>query len=46
MFYVENSREPIKCGDSIRLLHVSTRKNLHSHLFASPLSNNQEVSIT
>ena len=35
---------PIKCGDSFRLFHLSTRRNLHSHLFMSPLSNNQEVS--
>lgn len=24
--------------------HLSTKRNLHSHLFQSPLSNNQEVS--
>lgn len=36
--------EPIKCGSKIRLEHVSTQKNLHSHLFKSPLSGNQEVS--
>ncbi|CAF2996838.1 unnamed protein product [Rotaria socialis] len=35
---------PIKCDSIIRLLHVATRKNLHSHDFASPLSYNQEVS--
>lgn len=35
---------PIKCGSSIRLEHLSTGKNLHSHLFPSPLSGNQEVS--
>lgn len=35
---------PVKCGDTIRLLHIATRRNLHSHLFQSPLSNNQEVS--
>lgn len=35
---------PVKCGDSIRLEHVDTRKNLHSHLFKAPLSGNQEVS--
>mmetsp|Transcript_12203 Transcript_12203/g.18433 ORF Transcript_12203/g.18433 Transcript_12203/m.18433 type:complete len:227 (+) Transcript_12203:36-716(+) len=34
----------IKCGDHIRLQHLSTGKNLHSHLFKSPLTNNQEVS--
>ena len=37
-------RMPVKCGDTIRLLHIATRRNLHSHLFQSPLSNNQEVS--
>lgn len=35
---------PIKCGESIRLEHVDTKKNLHSHLFRAPLSGNQEVS--
>ncbi|XP_046392508.1 stromal cell-derived factor 2 [Ischnura elegans] len=36
--------EPIKCGDQIRLEHTTTQKNLHSHIFASPLSGNQEIS--
>jgi dolichyl-phosphate-mannose--protein O-mannosyl transferase len=36
--------QPIKCGDVVRLTHLATKKNLHSHLFQSPLSNNQEVS--
>lgn len=36
--------EPIKCGDTIRLLHIATRKNLHSHFFQSPLTRNQEIS--
>ncbi|XP_058454249.1 stromal cell-derived factor 2-like protein 1 isoform X2 [Malaya genurostris] len=36
--------EPIKCGDTIRLHHLATNKNLHSHHFQSPLSGNQEVS--
>ncbi|XP_022091175.1 stromal cell-derived factor 2-like [Acanthaster planci] len=35
---------PVKCGSTIRLMHVDTRKNLHSHHFSSPLSHNQEVS--
>lgn len=35
---------PIKCNEIIRLEHVSTGKNLHSHLFKAPLSGNQEVS--
>lgn len=36
--------EPIKCGDIVRLEHLSTSKNLHSHHFQSPLSGYQEVS--
>lgn len=36
--------EKIRCGSTIRLTHLATRHNLHSHLFVSPLSNNQEVS--
>lgn len=36
--------QPIECGSIIRLQHVQTRKFLHSHLFKSPLSNQQEVS--
>lgn len=36
--------QPIKCGSSIRLEHVETKKNLHSHHFQSPLSGNQEIS--
>ncbi|XP_069476076.1 stromal cell-derived factor 2-like protein 1 [Ambystoma mexicanum] len=35
---------PIKCGQAVRLTHVNTGKNLHTHHFSSPLSNNQEVS--
>lgn len=35
---------PVRCGDTIRLEHSSTGKNLHSHLFKAPLSGNQEVS--
>nr|XP_057942919.1 stromal cell-derived factor 2 [Doryrhamphus excisus] len=34
----------IKCGQTIRLTHVNTGRNLHSHYFTSPLSSNQEVS--
>jgi dolichyl-phosphate-mannose--protein O-mannosyl transferase len=37
-------RTPIKCDSIIRLFHITTRKNLHSHDFESPLSHNQEVS--
>eukprot|EP00123_Amoebidium_parasiticum_P009554 comp19549_c0_seq1/m.22916 comp19549_c0_seq1/g.22916 ORF comp19549_c0_seq1/g.22916 comp19549_c0_seq1/m.22916 type:complete len:212 (-) comp19549_c0_seq1:29-664(-) len=35
---------PIKCGDTIRLTHVTTKKNLHTHLFTAPMSGHQEVS--
>lgn len=35
---------PIKCGSVIRLTHLNTNKNLHSHHFQSPLSHNLEVS--
>lgn len=35
---------PVRCGQSIRLTHVNTGRNLHSHYFTSPLSSNQEVS--
>lgn len=36
--------EAIKCGQTIRLEHIATNKNLHSHHFSSPLSGNQEIS--
>ncbi|GAB4854680.1 Stromal cell-derived factor 2-like protein [Ancistrocladus abbreviatus] len=36
--------DPIKSGNIIRLQHMRTRKWLHSHLFSSPISGNQEVS--
>ncbi|CAB3369674.1 Hypothetical predicted protein [Cloeon dipterum] len=36
--------EPIACGAVIRLEHLATKKNLHSHHFPSPLSGNQEIS--
>ncbi|RUS88909.1 hypothetical protein EGW08_003348 [Elysia chlorotica] len=35
---------PVKCGQTIRLTHVATMKNLHTHHFQSPLSHNLEVS--
>ncbi|KJE95958.1 mannosyltransferase [Capsaspora owczarzaki ATCC 30864] len=35
---------PIKCGDVVRLTHLNTRRNLHSHQFQSPLSGLVEVS--
>ena len=36
--------EPVECGQLIRLEHLTTGRNLHSHHFSSPLSNSQEVS--
>uniref|UniRef100_A0AC34RCH1 MIR domain-containing protein n=2 Tax=Panagrolaimus sp. JU765 TaxID=591449 RepID=A0AC34RCH1_9BILA len=36
---------PVKCGDTIRFLHLTTKCLLHSHDFPAPLSkSNQEVS--
>ncbi|XP_032934096.1 stromal cell-derived factor 2 [Catharus ustulatus] len=35
---------PVRCGQAIRLTHLGTGRNLHSHRFTSPLSGNQEVS--
>ncbi|KAI0228508.1 Stromal cell-derived factor 2, partial [Lamellibrachia satsuma] len=35
---------PVKCGQTVRFTHVTTGRNLHSHHFSSPLSNNLEVS--
>merc|ERR1712013_811442 len=34
----------VKCGDTIRLQHLATKRNLHSHFFQSPITHNQEVS--
>ncbi|TKS78109.1 Stromal cell-derived factor 2-like protein 1 [Collichthys lucidus] len=34
----------IRCGQAIRITHMKTGRNLHTHHFSSPLSNNQEVS--
>jgi dolichyl-phosphate-mannose--protein O-mannosyl transferase len=36
--------EKVLCGDSIRLEHALTRRNLHSHDFQSPVSGRSEVS--
>merc|ERR1712212_293322 len=36
--------EPVACGQKLRLEHLTTNRNLHSHHFSSPLSNQQEVS--
>jgi len=35
---------PVKCDQTIQLMHLATKKNLHGHHFRSPLSNNLEVS--
>jgi dolichyl-phosphate-mannose--protein O-mannosyl transferase len=35
--------EPITCGSAIRLTHLDTMRNLHSHEVKSPLSSQQEV---
>ena len=40
----EEVGQPVACGAVVRLSHVETGKNLHSHLFTSPLSSQQEVS--
>uniref|UniRef100_A0A8C6V8I1 Stromal cell derived factor 2 n=1 Tax=Naja naja TaxID=35670 RepID=A0A8C6V8I1_NAJNA len=32
---------PVQCGQTIRLTHINTGRNLHSHHFTSPLSGNQ-----
>jgi dolichyl-phosphate-mannose--protein O-mannosyl transferase len=34
----------IPCNSVVRLEHVDTKKNLHSHLFKAAISGNQEVS--
>ena len=31
----------VRCGQAIRITHMKTGRNLHSHHFSSPLSNNQ-----
>jgi len=36
--------EPIQCGAVIRLTHLDSMRNLHSHNVPSPLSRQQEVS--
>ncbi len=33
--------EPVQCGEAIRITHMKTGRNLHSHHFNSPLSNHQ-----
>eukprot|EP00581_Thalassiosira_minuscula_P010487 CAMPEP_0183710734 /NCGR_PEP_ID=MMETSP0737-20130205/6392_1 /TAXON_ID=385413 /ORGANISM="Thalassiosira miniscula, Strain CCMP1093" /LENGTH=221 /DNA_ID=CAMNT_0025939065 /DNA_START=79 /DNA_END=744 /DNA_ORIENTATION=- len=34
---------PVKCGQTIRLMHLQTGSNLHTHGIRSPLSNQHEV---
>ena len=36
--------KPIPCNTAIRLTHMQTRRNLHSHGVKSPMSKQQEVS--
>ena len=36
--------EPMKCGKILRLEHMETGKNLHSHKISSPISHRNEVS--
>lgn len=38
--------DAIKHGSIIRLQHMKTRRWLHSHLHASPISGNLEVGLT
>ena len=40
----DGTAQPIKCGEMIRLTHLDTQVNLHSHEVKSPLSRQQEVS--
>lgn len=35
---------PIRCGEKIRLTHLETKRNLHTHAIPSPLSRQQEIS--
>ena len=38
--------EPVKCGDVVRLTHLRTNRNLHSHHVESILSRQQEVTVS
>jgi len=40
----EGTASPIQCNQIIRLTHLDTMRNLHSHNVKSPLSRQQEVS--
>lgn len=37
------SGQPVRHGDVLRIEHVATKKNLHSHIAPSPLTGQQEV---
>ena len=34
---------PIHCGEAVRLSHVATKRNLHTHKYQSSLSGQQEI---
>lgn len=38
------SGEPVSCGDTIRMQHLATGKNLHSHEHRAPMTSDYEVS--
>lgn len=40
----EGTAQTIPCGSIVRLTHLNSKKNLHSHNVRSPLSKQQEVS--
>ena len=40
---IKASGEPVLCGEVIRLEHIATGKNLHSHEFKSFVTNSQEA---
>jgi len=42
-FPVKVNGDPVFCGDVIRLEHITTGKNLHSHEFKSFVTNSQEA---
>lgn len=37
--------EPVNCGSKIRLKHLTTGCHLHSHLFAAPLTKENQVTV-
>ena len=42
-YFPRSTGTPVKCGDMIRLEHVNTGKNLHSHELPSFVTNSQEA---